>query len=384
MYLYKFKKDELFTNTLVAHPSYTFYLYEQTTYINNRSEITGAFVENVPMVPVSDISLYEMNVDRPAGQLIYPFITKDGTQGSFRTISTTTFNQFAYGDTMTGSYPLSSSISVDYYADGLGRTRVSALKTALNYYQYISTQYAYSKSIPDGWDKGSQEIGLLSVPSIFYGSCLKKGTVNLRFFVSGNLTSELLDEARNGELIQVGPTGSVGSGSCAGVVLYDEGCVVLTGSWNLTDSHTEGYLGAGNVAPKWTYFGSNISGTVSTPSSSWYASYQGKNKIPTITMMATAPRNDLVHSNNSTYAASSSNTVSTASAGVFEENQQAAIKNIVSSSFPSYEEAFVKTTYISKIAIYDEQKKVIGVAKLANPVKKTANREFTFKLKLDI
>ena len=101
-------------------------------------------------------------------------------------------------------------------------------------------------------------------------------------------------------------------------------------------------------------------------------------------MMATAPRNDLVHSNNSTYAASSSNTVSTASAGVFEENQQAAIKNIVSSSFPSYEEAFVKTTYISKIAIYDEQKKVIGVAKLANPVKKTASREFTFKLKLDI
>ena len=298
MYLYKFKKDELFTNTLVAHPSFDFYLYEQTTYINNRSEISGAFVENVPMVPVSDISLYEMNVDRPAGQLIYPFITKDGTQGSFRTISKTAFNQFAYGDIMTGSYPLSSSISVDYYADGLGRTRISALKTALNYYQYLSPQYAYSKSLPDGWEKGSQEIGLLSVPSIFYGSSLKKGTVNLKFFVSGALTSELHDEAKNGELIQVGPTGSVGSGSCAGVVLYDEGCVVLTGSWNLTDSHTEGYLGAGSIAPKWTYFGSNISGTVSTPSSSWYASYQGKNKIPTITMMATAPRNDLIHSNN--------------------------------------------------------------------------------------
>ena len=41
-------------------------------------------------------------------------------------------------------------------------------------------------------------------------------------------------------------------------------------------------------------------------------------------------------------------------------------------------------TYISKIAIYDEKKNVIGVAKLANPVRKTANREFTFKLKLDI
>jgi len=60
------------------------------------------------------------------------------------------------------------------------------------------------------------------------------------------------------------------------------------------------------------------------------------------------------------------------------------IKNIGSSSFLNYNEAFQKTTYISKIAIYDDKKNIIGVAKLANPVKKTANREFTFKLKLDI
>ena len=45
---------------------------------------------------------------------------------------------------------------------------------------------------------------------------------------------------------------------------------------------------------------------------------------------------------------------------------------------------FKKQTYISKIGIYDENKNLIGVAKLATPVKKTEERDLTFKLKLDI
>ena len=45
---------------------------------------------------------------------------------------------------------------------------------------------------------------------------------------------------------------------------------------------------------------------------------------------------------------------------------------------------FEKTTYISKIGIYDENENLIAVAKPATPVKKTAERDFTFKLKLDI
>ena len=40
-------------------------------------------------------------------------------------------------------------------------------------------------------------------------------------------------------------------------------------------------------------------------------------------------------------------------------------------------------SFISKIGIYDEKKNLIGVAKLATPVKKTEERDFTFKLKLD-
>ena len=43
--------------------------------------------------------------------------------------------------------------------------------------------------------------------------------------------------------------------------------------------------------------------------------------------------------------------------------------------------SFKKTTYISSIGIYDENKNLIGIAKVATPVKKTEDREFTFKLK---
>ena len=43
-----------------------------------------------------------------------------------------------------------------------------------------------------------------------------------------------------------------------------------------------------------------------------------------------------------------------------------------------------KETYINKIVIYDENKIPIAVANLATPVRKTEDRDFLFKLKLDI
>jgi hypothetical protein len=103
-------------------------------------------------------------------------------------------------------------------------------------------------------------------------------------------------------------------------------------------------------------------------------------------MFANAPKNQLIHSNNPTYLLQASKSIDNVvtSSTVYVEDPQLVVKNIASSSFTNYQEAFQKMTYISKIAIYDEKKNVIGVAKLANPVRKTANREFTFKLKLDI
>ena len=60
------------------------------------------------------------------------------------------------------------------------------------------------------------------------------------------------------------------------------------------------------------------------------------------------------------------------------------IINVVSSSYIDPTGSFEKTTYISKIGIYDKDKNLIGIASLATPTKKTQDRDLTFKLKLDI
>ena len=60
------------------------------------------------------------------------------------------------------------------------------------------------------------------------------------------------------------------------------------------------------------------------------------------------------------------------------------IKNIKKSTFAGHNEEFENITYISKIGIYDDDKNLIATAKLANPIRKRLNDEYTFKLKLDI
>jgi hypothetical protein len=44
----------------------------------------------------------------------------------------------------------------------------------------------------------------------------------------------------------------------------------------------------------------------------------------------------------------------------------------------------MKQVFISEVGIFDEQKNLIGIAKVAKPVKKTEERDLTFKIKIDL
>ena len=59
------------------------------------------------------------------------------------------------------------------------------------------------------------------------------------------------------------------------------------------------------------------------------------------------------------------------------------IKNVAKSPFKGHEANYEDITYISKIGIYDDKHNLLAIANLATPVKKTRDREYTFKLKLD-
>ncbi len=74
----KFKSNDIFHNTLEMNPEYDFVIYDSRIYLNSRGAISGAFVSNAGDVPTGHVSLYELNVDRPSGEKIYPFITKKG------------------------------------------------------------------------------------------------------------------------------------------------------------------------------------------------------------------------------------------------------------------------------------------------------------------
>jgi hypothetical protein len=391
MPLKKFGADDIFNNTLKANPKNQFDVYGGKVYFQNASEISGAFTGSVPCIPTGFKSLYELNVDRNPTQtgLIYPFVTKDGTLTSFRTISTNSFNsEFAYGDMITGSYPLSASVSRNYIIGPIGRRKVNALKTTLNSYTYWSPHYQFSSSYGD---KATQTINLISIPSIFYGSSINKenGSISLKYYVSGTLIAELQDINRNGELIQVGPSGSTGSGSVAGIALYNEGFLLLTGSWDLEGPGiTRNYLEdpTSLMPSSWLFYGvgmNDMSGTA-IPHVNYRMDFEGINYIETLTMLAHAEKGELNHSNNPTYVKHQ------ATASFFQYNSLSfnetsqPIKNIVKSPYSDPAAAFEKTTFITKVGIYDEDKNLIGIASVSKPVKKTLDRDLTFKLKLDL
>ena len=391
MPFHKFDQNDVFYNRIETHPQVNFIIYDRNIYYNNKPADSGSFVNNAGMTPTGYINLYELNVDRKSGNLIYPFVTKDGSLYSFSTISTQKFNtDFLYGEQITGSYPMSASISSDRYAQGSPspRTRIDALRTALDSYRVLCSAYAYSSSVGD---KSDQELRLISVPSIFYGSSIQKGSVSCKFYVSGTLIGELQDSMRNGELRQVSSStdGSTetASGSIAGVVLYNEGFLILTGSWPLSE-HVEKYtVGEAAHKPRWIDFGTTGSTSINenVPSSSFVLNFSGTNYVPTLTMLAHAPASTVNFSNNPTSINYGTATSITASSGslIYIENQKSPIKNIVSSSWNDPNAAFKRTVYINYVGLYDEKRNLIGIAKMANPVRKRNTDDFTFKLKLD-
>ena len=390
----KFKSNDIFHNTLEMNPEYDFVIYDSRIYLNGRGAISGAFVSNAGDVPTGHVNLYELNIDRASGNKIYPFISKEGTLSSFKTITNTEFREFVYGDQLSGSYPLSSSIVREFFASTIisrtgSNNHLNSLLNTLNYYQPLSRHYAFSGALGD---KGTQDVNLISIPSIIFGSKIDKGTVDLKFFVSGNLIGQLQDERRNGELIQTGPEGSTGSGSVAGVVLYKEGFVLLTGSWDLAPGPYAGfagekYTGSPVLKPKWIYFGAGANdglGISNVISSSFGFKFKGTTEAQTITMLAHAQKGEFNHSNNPTYKTYGQGQQPMTASNAYVEPNDLTIKNVVSSSYSDPYADFKKTTYISSVAIYDENKNLIGIAKLATPVKKTEDLEYTIKMKLDI
>ena len=113
--------------------------------------------------------------------------------------------------------------------------------------------------------------------------------------------------------------------------------------------------------------------------------FSGTNHVPVLTMMAHAPVGHLDHSFNPTFIeyGQQSASMTPATGAYFYRESANYIKNTMTSSFEDPTASFQKTTYISKVGIYDENRNLIGIASVSKPVKKKPELGYTFKLKMD-
>jgi len=421
MTLYKFDPDDILINRLVTAPQNEFIGYSGSLYLNNRRHAGKN-------IPTGSLSLFELNVDRPATDLaIHSLLVKDGSRMSFRGVTHSSYSAENYGTEITGAYPLTSSIARDFIPDGrihpwadtmgLGpgvrptyvphhttdtyfnqSKQLLALRSTLKKYEKFSNAFVFSGSDETTPPYLTGTINLISIPSIFYGASIEKGSVSLKFTYSGSLLDEATDERQNGELISRAVGSSV-SGTTVGVVAYDEGFILLYNDLSIDPGAVDSYtghsilgLGSGSQA-NWTYFmsqstGSAVAGAKFPPSASHFSlSFKGKNSIPTMTMFANAPIGHLNNSQNPTWISSSHATWRSQAhfdSSSYVEPKFTVLKNTAQSVYKNHKEEFEKQTFISKIGIYDEDRNLIAIAKLATPVLKRETDSYTFKLKLDM
>ena len=405
----KFTNNDIFYNTLLTTPKYVVVMQSGSLRINDQ-------------INQNQEKSSSLNAVEYSGTYDY-----SGYTGSYVYTSSISRN-FIYAPSQIWNHQYTEYINVQ---------KISSIKNILSDYKYENNfaninYYLLNDGIPstksnpklvidftnssdrrDYFIRPSCSINLIEIPRDFYGNYIKPGSVQLNMYVSGVLTASAIDSQNNGKLIQSygGTTGSI-----IGSVLYDHGLIILTGSENLSSDQApyiqplSSYVSS--VDPivdylKWIYFGSYLSTEGSAPKTKYELIFQGANFIPTLTLMCNAEKNELYWSNNKTFiengqgdeifngqATSSTDlTGSTyyASTGSLlipslssiQESKTVVIKNTISSSFVHYSASYEPQVFISQIGIYDEEKNLIGIAKLANPVRKTKDLDYTFKLKLD-
>ncbi len=435
MHRFKFTPDDLFINRLKAYPEYNVLVYQGKMYVNKEKQIAGN----------GGLVVYDINRNKTTGKIL-PFVMTGSEKVAFKTqqyqpliqnhssdfqwsaayvngvqtsatLPLTSYSSLAVvttqGDagTITSSYGAESPIkrnltqvtggfNANYFnivsavtgASSVTFTRdtnltASALQNVARKYTTLSDHFIFTSSSIRSRDLvyNNNTINFITIPSMYYGSTIKKGSVELNYYITGSKIASCADVNHNGALI--GTTGST-SGSVVGLVLYDEGVIVLTSSVKLeTSGHAIRYDGTStNISSSWQYFGTTLNDGIAKSntlaSASYDLNFKGVNYINSMTMFAHARKGHLNHSNNPTYRNLNTARVNQTGSGLIFSEGPSDIANIVSGSYVSA--SFDKTTYISKVHIYDEDGNLIGITSLAKPIKKSLTDEFTFKMKLDL
>ena len=413
----EFGPNDIFVNRVKMHPEWDFFIYNTEVFINNSQNISGSNSGNYKGVPEGFLSLYEYNLDR-TDDFIKPFVVANETYKTrFRkdlnnltgepNTGSLPFNQFLTAVTASSSYRMSASITRQYLEATtltLASSTISdhnhtssVLKNMCLQYRTINSDFS-NTLVSDLTASGKtpldslfdNDVSMINVPSIFYGSEMKKGTIDLNYYLTGTLIASAKDENQNGKLIS---TFGTTSGSVVGYVLYREGILFFPSASATTSSLDDSGLGIvyqGSAASaSWLYFGRGANDAwtgANRASASFSINFEGTTYKNTMTMFCHADKGELNYSNNPTYLniEDSGSIVGFNTSDYTYSDHQVGIKNIASSSFYKGEDDFRKVTYPSKVGVYDENNNLLMTVDLARPYKKEEKDNFTFKIKYDL
>jgi len=304
----------------------------------------------------------------------YRFI-KDSNLQRPRNVSFAEYSSASYGqeyiyepvDVPLRIYHLSGSVTGTVENDVLW-----SLKNTINYYSSNDDIFNFDNFY-------NKPTNLLSFNSLHLGSGIAKGTVELNVYLSGSKIASASDKRENGVLYDL-------NDDKVGIVLYNEGFILLNNTSSLS-SETVNYKAMYNLINDYSFFSDDIRWTntfIEANDSVYFdINYECKNEVQTNTYFVFAEKNSLNHSNNQTYIDNTTYKCERSNA-FFVESSTIQPKKTNKSPFVSGSAEFEKQTFITNIGLYDKDRKLIGIGSLANPVRKTENREYMFKLQIDI
>lgn len=233
------------------------------------------------------------------------------------------------GGYVSASNPLSSSVTL-LDAES-GTTTNITYESILELYKY------HSFFNPKTYSTGSAPVSLfrvINVPSIYYDRAILSGSLTASDWDAAGDKRTLYDDGRGGIY-----SGSM-TGSLLGTVFYSEGLICLYDS-TITDF-----------------------GSVSSVNDKWSVSFKGTHTIPTKIFMCRAPSGQLNATSNPTFY------------HIPEDGKHKNEREIVLSGSD-------RNVWITKIGLYNSRYELVGVAHLAQPVRKDYEKSILYRLRLD-
>lgn len=222
---------------------------------------------------------------------------------------------------------------------------VSATRTGLNngYFSVIERLCSYYGTFNNNYTttfSGTVEnsIRIINIPEIYYDKGILSATLALSYSDTTGTIGNLYDDGFGNICVATGS--GLRNGASVGRVFYEEGIIFLRDSGSLTN------------------FGQQ------SATSSLHVSFNGIHRIPTKIFRCRAPVGHLNASTNPTFYR---------------------ISNVTNAAFRNEKEIVVedKKTYITTIGLYNEEYRLVGLAKLAQPIKKEIGQDLLFKVRLD-